>query len=77
MRTYGITLWKQEDIKDVDAVVFAVAHDEFKEMDLAKVKKLYNNTRHAVYGSEAAATSEEAPAYKDVLIDVKGIFDRK
>ncbi len=77
LRTYGITLCKQEDIKDVDAVVFAVAHDEFKEMDLAKVKTLYNNTRNTIYGSEAAATSEEAPAYKDVLIDVKGIFDRK
>jgi UDP-N-acetyl-D-galactosamine dehydrogenase len=77
LRTYGITLCKQEDIKDVDAVVFAVAHDAFKEINLAEVKKLYNNARNAVYGSEAAATSEEAPAYKDVLIDVKGIFDRK
>jgi UDP-N-acetyl-D-galactosamine dehydrogenase len=77
LRTYGITLCKQEDIKDVDAVVFAVAHDAFKEINLSEVKKLYNNARNAVYGSEAAATSEEAPAYKDVLIDVKGIFDRK
>lgn len=77
LRTYGITLCKQEDIKDVDAVVFAVAHNEFKEMDLAKVKTLYNNTRNAIHGSEAAATSEEACVYKDVLIDVKGIFDRK
>jgi hypothetical protein len=46
-------------------------------MDLAKVKTLYNNTRNAIHGSEAAATSEEACVYKDVLIDVKGIFDRK
>ena len=46
-------------------------------MDLAKVKTLYNNTRNKIYGSEAAATSEEARVYKDVLIDVKGIFDRK
>lgn len=77
LRTYGITLCKQEDIKDVDAVVFAVAHDAFREINLAEVKKLYNNARNAVYGSEAAATSEEACVYKDVLIDVKGIFDRK
>jgi UDP-N-acetyl-D-galactosamine dehydrogenase len=77
LRTYGITLCKQEDIKDVDAVVFAVAHDAFKEINLSEVKKLYNNARNAVYGSEAAATSEEARVYKDVLIDVKGIFDRK
>jgi UDP-N-acetyl-D-galactosamine dehydrogenase len=41
------------------------------------VKKLYNSTRNGVYADEAAATLEEKLSQQDVLVDVKGIFDRK
>ena len=76
--SYGITLTEQEDIKDVDAVVFAVAHDEFKSISLADVKKLYNGNRNSVYTSEAATTSEmDIESTKEVLVDVKGLFNRK
>ena len=76
--SYGITLTEQEDIKDVDAVVFAVAHDEFKSISLTDVKKLYNGNRNSVYTSEAAATSEmDIESTKEVLVDVKGLFNRK
>jgi len=40
------------------------------------VKKLYNSNRNGVYADEAAATLEEL-SQQDVLVDVKGIFDRK
>jgi len=55
---YGLKLSGMEDIKNVDALIFAVSHDEFKSLTLEHLKDLYNNNKH-------------------VLIDVKGLFDRK
>jgi UDP-N-acetyl-D-galactosamine dehydrogenase len=55
---YGLKLSKMESIKNVDALIFAVSHDEFKPLTLEHLKDLYNNNKH-------------------VLIDVKGLFDRK
>lgn len=77
LRNYGITLSRPEDVKEVDAVIFAVPHEEFKKIKLADVKKMYNNTRNGAYTEEAAATLEQDLDQRDVLIDVKGIFDRK
>lgn len=77
LHSYGITLSKPEEIKEVDAVIFAVPHEEFKNIDLADVKKLYNSNRNGVYADEAAATLEDKLSQQDVLVDVKGIFDRK
>ena len=37
MREYGVTLTKQEDLKDLDCVIVAVAHAQFKEMGLENV----------------------------------------
>jgi len=55
---YGLKLSGIGDIKNVDALIFAVSHDEFKSLTLESLKNLYNNNKH-------------------VLIDVKGLFDRK
>lgn len=55
---YGLKLSDIKDIKNVDALIFAVSHDEFKPLTLEHLKNLYNNNKH-------------------VLIDVKGLFDRK
>ncbi len=78
LRTYGVTLSRFEDIKEVDAVIFAVAHDEFKGITLENIKSLYNGNRNGLFTTEVAATMDEAPRrIKEVLIDVKGIFDRK
>ncbi len=57
-REYGIKLNKLEDITDVDAVIFAVPHEKFKNMSLKDLKKIYKDG-------------------KLVLIDIKGMFDRK
>lgn len=54
---YHINLQELENIRDVDAVIFAVPHEEFKELKLEVVKSMYLN--------------------KPVLIDVKGMFDKK
>lgn len=38
---YGISLMRLEDVSDADCVVVAVAHEEYKKMSLAEIKKLY------------------------------------
>ncbi|MFJ8257594.1 nucleotide sugar dehydrogenase [Peribacillus asahii] len=57
-REYRINPCNIEDIKDMDALIFAVPHEEFKTIDLEEIKKMYWN-------------------HKPVLIDVKGMFDRR
>lgn len=59
MNEYGVTLTKLEDIKDADCIIVAVAHNEFKELSLDDIKKLFKNT---------ISDSEK------VLIDVKGLY---
>lgn len=45
---YGIKLWDIEDIKNIDAVIFAVAHDEFKSLTLENILDLYNGSNGKV-----------------------------
>lgn len=59
MHEYGVTLTKLEDVKDADCVIVAVAHKEFKALDLNDIKKLYKS------GSDEAK----------VLLDVKGLYN--
>ncbi len=57
-REYGIKLSKIEDVTDVDAVIFAIPHEKFKNISLTDLKKVYKDD-------------------KLVLIDIKGMFDKK
>ncbi len=79
LHTYGITLSKPEEIKEVDAVIFAVAHEEFENIKLEEVKQLYNSIWNGDFrkSDEAAAAGEDPENDKYVLVDVKGLFDRK
>lgn len=61
MQEYGVKLTKINDVKDVDCVIMAVAHDEFRNMSLGDIKKLY----------------KECTDGKKVLIDVKGLYKIK
>ncbi|WP_427337951.1 nucleotide sugar dehydrogenase [Caloranaerobacter sp. DY30410] len=76
---YGIDLCSMDEIKDVDTVVVAVAHEEFKNIKLEDLKKLYKSRiLEADTIEEVAATlDKDCDNGKQVLIDVKGIFDRK
>lgn len=65
-RIYQINLYKYEEINNVDAVIFAVPHDEFKFIKLEEIKKMFKATK------VISNISNE-----NVLIDVKGMFDRK
>lgn len=57
---YNIDLTNLDDIKDVDCFIFAVAHNEFKNMNISQIDKLYKKMDNK----------------EKVLIDVKGLFDR-
>lgn len=58
MHEYGVKLTPLSDVKDADCVIVAVAHNEFKEMSLADIKKLF-------------VASEDG---EKVLLDVKGLY---
>ncbi len=57
-REYNVELIPLEDIKDANCIIVAVAHNEFIEMGLPGIKKLY----------------KKASEKENVLIDVKGIY---
>ncbi len=45
---YGVSLTKMEDITDIDCVIVAVAHNEFKLMGIEGILKLYGNKKEKV-----------------------------
>lgn len=55
---YNVTLTKLEDVKNVNCVIVAVAHNEFKEMSLENIKAMYQKSDDS----------------EKVLIDVKGLY---
>lgn len=58
MREYGVSLKSVEEAKNADCVIVAVAHNEFKAMNLNDIKKLYRDCDDS----------------EKVLIDVKGLY---
>lgn len=67
---YGIKLKELEDIKEVDAVILAVPHKEYKELTLKDISSLYNNNYAHINGNEEKDD-------KKVFVDIKGMFSRK
>ncbi|HML34168.1 nucleotide sugar dehydrogenase [Sporomusa sphaeroides] len=77
---YGIHLCRIEEVKSVAAVIIAVAHDQFTTLKLEDIKNMYKvyNFNDAETLKEIAATVQgDCDHRKFVLVDVKGIFDRK
>lgn len=58
MQEYGVELKSMDDAKDADCVIIAVAHDNFKELSLSDIKKLFR----------------ESDDREKVLLDVKGLY---
>lgn len=48
MHEYGVELTKLEDVKDVDCVIVAVAHNEFRSLSISDLKKLYKKNTEQV-----------------------------
>ena len=79
---YKINLCYEEDIADVDAIVFAVPHDKFKAIKLEDLKRMYKtqkNTNLSVIDEVAAASEENVCIEKSdcVLVDIKSMFNKK
>ena len=79
---YRIKLHNVEEVKEVDAVIFAVPHEEFKTINIQDIKKMFRLEKSITSEvmHEVAVTSEVGVniVRKDcVLIDVKGMFDKK
>lgn len=58
---YRINLVDMSEVKDVDCVVLAVAHDKFKRLDLEQIDRLFGDFSNN----------------KKVLIDIRSILDKK
>lgn len=81
-REYKINPYSLEDIHDMDAIIFAVPHEEFKSITLEDIQKMYRTIKgnySDVADEVAVALASETVTVKDnrVLIDIKGMFDRK
>ncbi|MCQ4697327.1 nucleotide sugar dehydrogenase [Paeniclostridium sordellii] len=79
---YGVELIKLEDINDIDAVILAVGHKEYLNLDLETIKELYRVNKLALNNGQTldeVAFTEEKIENEDklVLIDVKGVLNRK
>lgn len=58
MHEYGAKLMKIEDVADIDCIIVAVAHNEFKDLGLDRIKTFF----------------KVVPDEQKVLIDVKGLY---
>jgi UDP-N-acetyl-D-galactosamine dehydrogenase len=61
LHEYGLVLAQLEQASDIDALVIAVSHDQFRELTLAQIEAFYK-TR---------------PGAAKILFDIKGLLDRK
>ena len=77
-KEYGIELTNYEDIKDMDAIIVAVAHKEYLELSLEDIRQLYAiNKFCTITGEVVEGANINIADCKLVLVDVKGIFNRK
>ena len=58
-KEYNLELTKLSEVSDVDCIIVAVAHHEFKLLSLDTIKNMYKNV----------------PDEERVFIDVKGLYD--
>lgn len=58
-RQYNIHLKKLNEVKEADCIVFAVPHEEYKNMEISDLNKLFKQTRNK----------------EKIIIDVKSILD--
>ncbi len=73
---YRINVCNIEEIAGMDAVVLAVAHDEFKSLALKNIKKMFSSG--SFESAAEAADVQMGPRQNNcVLIDIKGIFSKK
>ncbi|MDF2943783.1 MAG: UDP-N-acetyl-D-galactosamine dehydrogenase [Herbinix sp.] len=82
LRTYNIKQYDADEISDIDAVIFAVPHEEFKPIKLDDIQKMFRTTGSTNIESldkESKSSNEVTKVQnnKCVLIDLKGMFNRQ
>lgn len=70
---YGLELCKLEEVNNLDGVILAVSHKEYKELTIGQIDSLFRVNNIAF--DEVAATSVSNS--EKVIVDVKGLLDRK
>ena len=68
---YGLELTDIQDINGMDAVILAVSHSEYRNMDITDFSRLY-----CVNDVLKEVAAEKEVNDKNVFIDVKGIVDK-
>ncbi len=58
-RLYGVELRNPEQIRDADCVVFAVAHDQFRNLKMDQIKKMLGNGNQVVVDVKGIMNKEE------------------
>ncbi|MGL4672488.1 UDP binding domain-containing protein, partial [Cetobacterium sp.] len=48
MKEYGVKLKELKDVSDVDAIILAVSHKEYKALDLVELKKKYKDKTNQI-----------------------------
>lgn len=79
-KVYRINPCTIDDIQDMDALIFAVSHKEFKSIKLEDIQKMYGTIgeNYLDFVDEVAVASETVTVDDNkVLIDIKGMFDKK
>lgn len=61
MHEYGVKLSAMEEATELDCLILAVAHEQFKQMSIEQYMKLF----------------KDMPNDEKVLVDVKGVLDRE
>ena len=59
-KEYGIKLSKLEDVADVDAIIFAVPHEKFKDITLKDLKKIYRDDKLVLIDIKGIFNKKEA-----------------
>lgn len=72
-REYKIQSSRIDEIKDMDAIIFAVPHEEFRTLKLDVLKKMFRTTELP----ETIQLNKSIFNMNYVLIDVRGMFDRQ
>lgn len=75
-REYGVDLIELENITNIDAVIIAVGHKDYTKLSLDYIKNLYKE-KSSLLNSDNEVSAVDINEDKLVLIDVKGVYDKK
>jgi nucleotide sugar dehydrogenase len=81
-KEYGVDLENLKDIKNMDAIIVAVGHKEYRDMDIKELqqyyKEVYSTTKLPKVLKKLGLQEYYNEVYsKPLLVDVKSIFDKE